>query len=446
MARFLTIDSQFNPISFEEMIKPALLYKEEYEKQQDAIDTLAANNILDQLKNSDVDAKVYNEYNNYKSMLGDAAMNLSTTGKLDMNAIRNLRRMYQQKLAPYEARLKKRNELVAEQAKNYSPTTMYSTDYSNVSLDDINEDSSYKTYKLDDISKAAYNTLASEYQVNGKFGSDDEDLSKAMSSIDIDGLDDEQVERVRKAAAIGVNAARKGYMDYLQEVDLQNIKKLQAQAQYLRAMRGGSRGSGGSGSSGGSSGSSVKPYISDGNGGFKENPNYIPKNPYLFNTDTARSIKTVSGPFGNIEIYTDKFGNYTPHLAIKIGNSFKQIPIADRFSLMNAYGLNIDNTVKTAKYSAFPDFDIDSLKREGKIPDETIEVTNDNISELNDIQRKTIMKTLPKSISDKIEKGETSLDNLITFGLKIKLDTYKKGRKAGYEATTNFENVALDED
>ena len=69
MARFLTIDSQFNPISFEEMIKPALLYKEEYEKQQDAIDTLAANNILDQLKNSDVDSKIYNEYHNYKSML-----------------------------------------------------------------------------------------------------------------------------------------------------------------------------------------------------------------------------------------------------------------------------------------------------------------------------------------------------------------------------------------
>lgn len=445
MARFLTIDSQFNPISFEEMIKPALLYKEEYEKQQDAIDTLAVNNILDQLKNSDVDAKVYNEYNNYKSMLGDAAMNLSTTGKLDMNAMRNLRRMYQQKLAPYEARLKKRNELIAEQAKNYSPTTMYSTDYSNVSLDDINEDSSYKTYKLDDISKAAYNTLASEYQVNGKFGSDDEDLSKAMSSIDIDGLDDEHVERVRKAAAIGVNLARKGYMDYLQEVDLQNIKKLQAQAQYLRAMR---RGSGGSGSSGdsGSSGSSVKPYISDGKGGFKENQNYIPKNPYLFNTDTARSIKTVSGPFGNIEVYTDKFGNYTPHLAVKIGNSFKQIPIADRFSVMNAYGLNIDDAVRTAEYSNVPTFDFEPFKKGDETPNETIEVTNDNISGLDDTQRKAIIKTLPKSISDKIEKGETTLDNLIKFGLKVKLDKYKKGRLVGYIATSNFDNIALDED
>lgn len=440
MARFLTIDSQFNPISFEEMIKPALLYKEEYEKQQDAIDTLAANNTLDQLKNSDIDSKVYNEYNNYKSMLGDAAMNLSTTGKLDMNAIRNLRRMYQQNLAPYETRLKKRNELIAEQAKNYSPTTMYSTDYSNVSLDDINEDSSYKTYKLDDISKAAYNTLASEYQVNGKFGSDDEDLSKAMSSVDVEGLNDEQVERVRKAAAIGVNAARKGYMDYLQEVDLQNIKKLQAQAQYLRAMRGGSGGSGGSGSSG----SSVKPYISDGNGGFKENPNYIPKNPYLFNTDTARSIKTVSGPFGNIEIYTDKFGNYTPHLAVKIGNSFKQIPIADRFSLMNAYGLNIDNAVRTAKYSADPNFSFDFP--EDRTPDETLDVTSDNVSELNNTQKRTIIKTLPPSISKKIESGEITLDNLISFGFEVKLDTYKKGKRVGYIATTNFENAALDED
>ena len=444
MARFLTIDSQFNPISFEEMIKPALLYKEEYEKQQDAIDTLAANNTLDQLKNSDVDSKIYNEYNNYKSMLGDVAMNLSTTGKLDMNAIRNLRRMYQQKLAPYESRLKKRNELVAEQAKNYSPTTMYSTDYSNVSLDDINEDSSYKTYKLDDISKAAYNTLASEYQVNGKFGSDDEDLSKAMSSIDIDGLDDEQVERVRKAAAIGVNLARKGYMDYLQEVDLQNIKKLQAQAQYLRAMRGGSRGSGGSGSSGGSA-SSVKPYISDGNGGFKENQNYIPKNPYLFNTDTARSIKTVSGPFGNIEIYTDKFGNYTPHLAVRIGNSFKQIPTPDTFSIMNAYGLNVDNAVRNGKNSNVLDFKYYDEDHH-VVKDEKL--TEENLSEYsgNKVALKAILNALPKSISDKVEKGEITLDNLIKFGLDMKLNKYKKGTLVGYDVTAQFNNIALDED
>ena len=441
MARFLTIDSQFNPISFEEMIKPALLYKEEYEKQQDAIDTLAANNILDQLKNSDVDSKIYNEYHNYKSMLGDAAMNLSATGKLDMNAIRNLRRMYQQKLAPYEARLKKRNELIAEQAKNYSPTTMYSTDYSNVSLDNINEDSSYKTYKLDDISKAAYNTLASEYQVNGKFGSDDEDLSKAMSSIDVEGLNDEQVERVRKAAAIGVNAARKGYMDYLQEVDLQNIKKLQAQAQYLRAMRGGS---GRSGSSGGS-GSSVKPYISDGNGSFKENQNYIPKNPYLFNTDTARSIKTVSGPFGNIEIYTDKFGNYTPHLAVKIGNNFKQITTPDTFSIMNAYGLNVDNAVRNGKNSNVPDFKYYDEDHH-VVKDEKL--TEENLSEYsgNKVALKAILNALPKSISNKVEKGEITLDNLIKFGLDMKLNKYEKGTLVGYDVTAQFNNIALDED
>lgn len=444
MARFLTIDSQFNPISFEEMIKPALLYKEEYEKQQDEIDTLAANNTLDQLKNSDVDSKVYNEYNNYKSMLGDVAMNLSTTGKLDMNAIRNLRRMYQQKLAPYEARLKKRNELVAEQAKNYSPTTMYSTDYSNVSLDDINEDSSYKTYKLDDISKAAYNTLASEYQVNGKFGSDDEDLSKAMSSVDVEGLNDEQVERVRKAAAIGVNAARKGYMDYLQEVDLQNIKKLQAQAQYLKAMRGSSGGSGRSGGSG-SSGSSVKPYISDGNGGFKENPNYIPKNPYLFNTDTARSIKTVNGPFGNIEIYTDKFGNYTPHLAVRIGNSFKQIPTPDTFSIMNAYGLNVDNAVRNGKNSNVLDFKYYDEDHH-VVKDEKL--TEENLSEYsgNKVALKAILNALPKSISDKVEKGEITLDNLIKFGLDMKLNKYEKGTLVGYDVTAQFNNIALDED
>lgn len=444
MARFLTIDSQFNPISFEEMIKPALLYKEEYEKQQDAIDTLAANNTLDQLKNSDVDSKVYNEYNNYKSILGDVAMNLSTTGKLDMNAIRNLRRMYQQKLAPYEARLKKRNELIAKQAKNYSPTTMYSTDYSNVSLDDINEDSSYKTYKLDDISKAAYNTLASEYQVNGKFGSDDEDLSKAMSSIDIDGLDDEQVERVRNAAAIGINLARKGYMDYLQEVDLQNIKKLQAQAQYLKAMRGSSGGSGRSGGSG-SSGSSVKPYISDGNGGFKENQNYIPKNPYLFNTDTARSIKTVSGPFGNIEIYTDKFGNYTPHLAVRIGNSFKQIPMPDTFSIMNAYGLNVDNAVRNGKNSNVLDFKYYDEDHH-VVKDEKL--TEENLSEYsgNKVALKAILNALPKSISDKVEKGEITLDNLIKFGLDMKLNKYEKGTLVGYDVTAQFNNIALDED
>ena len=41
MARYLTINSKFNPITFEERMKPLLLYKEEYEKQEEALNKMA---------------------------------------------------------------------------------------------------------------------------------------------------------------------------------------------------------------------------------------------------------------------------------------------------------------------------------------------------------------------------------------------------------------------
>lgn len=442
MARYLTINSQFNPVTFDEMIKPALLYKEEYERQQDAIDTLAANNTLDQLKDSDVDRKAYRTYNDYKSALENVAGNLVSTGKLDMNAIRNLRREYQQNIAPYETRFKKRNELIAEQAKNYSPITMYSTDYSTVSLDDINSDSSYKTYKLDDIAKTAYTTLASEYQVNGKFGSDSDDLSKAMSSVDIDGLDEEQIERVRKAASAGVNAARKEYIDYLQKIKLQNIKEMQAQTQYLNALRrANSTGGYNSGGVRTNATNSTRPYILNDNGELTENPNYVPRNPNEFNADTAKSLKTISGPMGSVQIYTDKFGNFTPKIAVKIGSSYKEIASPDSFSIMNAYGMNVDDRTREASASNTGEaygFGEEYLK-------ETKLLTESDMPNLDGTAKRAIIKALPESIGKKVEKGDILIDDLIKFGLDVKLDTYEKGKKKEYVATTKFNNIPLDE-
>ena len=57
MARYLTINSKFNPITFEERMKPLLLYKEEYENiiiSCTNLPTLSIINELESLFNNNV--------------------------------------------------------------------------------------------------------------------------------------------------------------------------------------------------------------------------------------------------------------------------------------------------------------------------------------------------------------------------------------------------------
>lgn len=230
MARYLTINSKFNPITFEERMKPLLMYKEEYEKQEEALNKMLEDSqSLASLANSPQDADIYRQYQDYQSNLNGLVDNLTNNGKLDSRAALQLRRQYLQNLKPYESKLARRNELIREQAKNYTPTTMYDIDFSNIGLDSIDDSSSYRTYKLDDIAKTTASTLLSKYTSRESIGSEEDEVNSIFKDIDTTNLNNTQIDIIKSYIKQGRNAAKQTYDDYLLQ---QDYKK--AQAEHLR--------------------------------------------------------------------------------------------------------------------------------------------------------------------------------------------------------------------
>lgn len=241
MARYLTIDSQFKPVSFEEMLKPAQLYKTEYEKQQDAIDKLSENNMLAQLSNSSIDSNAYNAYKNYENTLHNVANDLMNTGKLNYNAVRDLKRTYNETIAPYEEKMEKRNKKIEEQAKNYSLNKLYSRDFSNISLDDITDDMSYKTIDLNDVYKNTATKLLAKYQ-SGEIDEDAQrEIKDIFDNIDTDDFDDNKKVAILNTVIEGRNAALAGYDEYLAKKENERLvaeaRLRTADASYNRATK-----------------------------------------------------------------------------------------------------------------------------------------------------------------------------------------------------------------
>lgn len=240
MARYLTIDSQFNPISFDDMIAPALLYKQEYEKQQDDIDKLSEESVLAQLSNSSLDSNAYRAYMTYMNNVGTVADKLMETGKLDSNAIRKLRRSYNETIAPYETKFKQRAAKIEEQNKAYSPTKMYSRDFTNMSLDDFSDDMSYRTVDLNDIFKDAASKLLNNYQA-GVIDEPEKEINDIISNYNLDYFSDEQKQAAIDAAVSGRNAAVAAMAEYERKAQLDTIKAnadaARAQAAIDRANR-----------------------------------------------------------------------------------------------------------------------------------------------------------------------------------------------------------------
>lgn len=230
MARYLTINSKFNPITFEERMKPLLMYKEEYEKQEEALNKMLEDSqSLASLANSPQDSDIYRQYQDYQNNLNGLVDNLTNNGKLDSRAALQLRRQYLQNLKPYESKLARRNELIREQAKNYTPTTMYDIDFSNVGLDSIDDSSSYRTYKLDDIAKTAASKLLSKYTSGESIGSEEDEVNSIIKDIDTSNLNAAQIGQIKSYIKQGRGAAKQAYDDYLVQ---QDYKK--AQAEHLR--------------------------------------------------------------------------------------------------------------------------------------------------------------------------------------------------------------------
>ena len=159
-ATILTVGSKFNPLSFDEMAKPLIMYKQEADKIESAInDYTEKGDVIGSLINPQQDvqsANIYNKFRNEAQLATDNFYNNGLNPDIRKQLL-NLKRSYADNMtkiqAAYTAREKERtmqNELKAK-----DPTIMFSRDANYESLDSylMGEQPTYKSVSGDYLYK-----------------------------------------------------------------------------------------------------------------------------------------------------------------------------------------------------------------------------------------------------------------------------------------------------
>lgn len=159
-ATILTVGSKFNPLSFDEMAKPLMMYKQEADKIETAInDYTEKGDVIGSLINPQQDVQASNIYNKFRNEAQSATDSFYNNGlNPDIRKqLLNLKRSYADNMtkiqAAYTAREKERtmqNELKAK-----DPTMMFSRDANYESLDSylMGEQPTYKSVSGDYLYK-----------------------------------------------------------------------------------------------------------------------------------------------------------------------------------------------------------------------------------------------------------------------------------------------------
>ena len=105
-ANYLTVNTQFNPYTLQEMLVPYQMYGEEYRRREDLQNQYSdAADVLGAYLDIERDKEAYAAYNAYKNALDAAATDLSTNGLSAANrkSLNNLRRRYNTEITPISA-------------------------------------------------------------------------------------------------------------------------------------------------------------------------------------------------------------------------------------------------------------------------------------------------------------------------------------------------------
>lgn len=139
-ANYLTVNTQFNPYTLQEMLVPYQMYGEEYRRREDLQNQYSdAADVLGAYLDMERDKEAYAAYNAYKNALDVAATDLSTNGLSAANrkTLNNLRRRYNTEITPISAAIESRQNYIKDydalRAKD--PTLLSSINPSAVSVD-----------------------------------------------------------------------------------------------------------------------------------------------------------------------------------------------------------------------------------------------------------------------------------------------------------------------
>lgn len=224
-SKYTQVTPEYKAMSLDDRMRHVALYKPEYDKQQDAYDKLLEDTlILENLKGSDVDADLYRQYSQWRGEVVNAADALSSTGVLDMQSVRDLRRQYFNEFKPMEDRYKHRNTLIATQAAKDSPNTIYDRDFSKIAVSDISLDDTVRSLDLAAIEKQAYDDATSRYIDSGMPEDIEADTERLMAGLDTEGYLPEDIERVRDSIVKGYTKASNAIDEYTTAQEAKDIQ------------------------------------------------------------------------------------------------------------------------------------------------------------------------------------------------------------------------------
>lgn len=172
----LTLNTRFNPFTYDEMVKPLLQYKQEYDKtQEDYENLLALTEDLNSVVNRGDSPLAAETYGNYSNNLNDIVTDFSK-GMTASNrgALLGLRRRFTKEIQPIIKANMRRLELAEEQRKAQlqDPSMIWQNRASDISLDTLVSDptanygSGYSGNMLTAEASQIYSALAKEYQDN----------------------------------------------------------------------------------------------------------------------------------------------------------------------------------------------------------------------------------------------------------------------------------------
>jgi len=149
----LVADTQFRNRSFDDMLKPLLMYTQEYNAIEDAASDLATKaSVWEGMANEQTDPEAYAQYKRYADDLQRQAVNLSQNGlnPTTRRELLNLKRRYSSEITPIEQAYANRKAQADEQRKAMlqNPTLLLSRRADMTSLDDYmrNPQLGYESY------------------------------------------------------------------------------------------------------------------------------------------------------------------------------------------------------------------------------------------------------------------------------------------------------------
>lgn len=138
---YLQLDTQFNPFTYDEMVKPLLYYKDAYDKTESSYaDLVTQTEAWKDIVNRTNSPEAYSMYKSYADRLNSIVDDFSRGMTADnRRALLGMKRGYAQSIVPIATAAKRREALAEEQrkARATNPTIIYQRDMASTSLDDF---------------------------------------------------------------------------------------------------------------------------------------------------------------------------------------------------------------------------------------------------------------------------------------------------------------------